>query len=497
MSLLTHGGRIVPILTGHQQQHPNSTPESCVLDTTSPSYPNSASSLLDQPEDAPVICQSKAMDRTSLEMPSLRERGLFALPTQGDGNCLYYSLSDQLKGTFDHADEIRHILASHIAENKKYFMQFVVAQGGERRRPKRATASAYATRSADVSAPSEEDKERRFKEMVALTRKNGEWGSSEHLQAFCQAFKVDINVYTMDGVQTFRDVHAMPEDHRDVIHVAFHDFKHYSSVRVMGGNHAGLLAKSVCIEPLATSLKEGGLKEEASFGSPDVKDVAIDTEHILDDEDNNPHPNQNLSSSPSSTSIYTNDTQSTNTSVHSKDSGLAVDLSPPWDIQTIQDAFGGRYDQETIRNMLQRCRGDIDRAFSALLGETNENEKKFVPGPSFKSNLQVSRSSSPFSTGSKRSADDSDDSEDSRPAVRRGRPKKRLVSNLTLGVGISFRDDQNEVVSLNLRMKADAEKAAEAQKTQTEVLSEADSEQSETTRQGPRRSGRLSKHQPV
>jgi hypothetical protein len=222
----------------------------------------------------------------------------------------------------------------------------------------------------------------------------------------------------------------------------------------MGGNHAGLLAKSVCIEPLATSLKEGGLKEEASFGSPDVKDVAIDTEHILDDEDNNPHPIQNLSSSPSSTSIYTNDTQSTNTSVHSKDPGLAVDLSPPWDIQTIQDAFGGRYDQETIRNMLQRCRGDIDRAFSALLGETNENEKKFVPGPSFKSNLQVSRSSSPFSTGSKRSADDSDDSEDSRPAVRRSRPKKRLVSNLTLGVGISFRDDQNEVVSLNLRVSS-------------------------------------------
>ncbi|KAJ5527116.1 hypothetical protein N7513_011275 [Penicillium frequentans] len=495
MSLLTHGGRIVPILTGHQQQHPDSTPESSVLDTTSPTYSN-PSSLLDQPEDAPIMRQPKAIDLASLEMPCLRERGLFALPTQGDGNCLYYSLSDQLKGTFDHADEIRHILASHIANNKKYFMQFVVAQGGERRRPKRATASAYATRSADVSAPSEEDKERRFEEMVALTRKNGEWGSSEHLQAFCQAFKVDINVYTMDGVQTFRDVHATPEDHRDVIHVAFHDFKHYSSVRTVGGDYTGLLAKSVCLGPLAMSLKDGGLEDEAPFGSLDVKDVAVDTEHIII-ENNNSRPTENFSSSPSSTSISTNDTQSTNTSVHSKDSGLAVDVSPPWDIQTIQDAFGGRYDQDTIRDMLQKCRGDIDRAFSALLGETNESEKKVVPGPSFKSSLQVSRSSSPFSTGSKRSADDSDDSEDPRPAVRRGRPRKRLVSNLTLGVGISFRDDQNEVVSLNLRMKADAEKAAEAEKTQMEVLSEADSEQSETTRKGPRRSGRLSKHRPV
>lgn len=109
-----------------------------------------------------------------------------------------------------------------MAFHKRYFMQFVVAEGGERRRPKRAAVSAYATRSADVAAPSDEDKERRFEEMVATTRKNGEWGSSENLQAFCQVYRVDINVYTMDGVQAFRDVNASPDEYRDIIHVAFH-----------------------------------------------------------------------------------------------------------------------------------------------------------------------------------------------------------------------------------------------------------------------------------
>lgn len=109
-----------------------------------------------------------------------------------------------------------------MAENKTYFMQFVVAHGGERRRPKRAAVSAYATRSVDGAVPSEEDKEHRFIEMVAATRKNGEWGSSEHLQAFCQVYRVDINVYTMDGVQAFRDVNASDDEHRDVVHVAFH-----------------------------------------------------------------------------------------------------------------------------------------------------------------------------------------------------------------------------------------------------------------------------------
>lgn len=142
--------------------------------------------------------------------------------TRSPGNCLYYSLSDQLYADTHHADQIRELLADHMANNKQYFMQFVVAEGGERRRPKRAAASAYATRSADVAAPSEEDKERRFEDMVAATRKNGEWGSSEHLQAFCQVFRVDIRVYTLDGIQVFRDVNASPHEVRDVIHVAFH-----------------------------------------------------------------------------------------------------------------------------------------------------------------------------------------------------------------------------------------------------------------------------------
>lgn len=137
------------------------------------------------------------------------------------------------------------------------------------------------------------------------------------------------------------------------------------------------------------------------------------------------------------------------------DAGLAVDLYPPWDIKSIQEGLGGRYDRETIVDMLQRCRGDIDRAFAALLDEKTDipSDKKAAPGIPIKPSLQASRSSSPFSTGSKRSAEDSDDSEDPRPA-RRTRPKKRLVSNLTLGVGISFRDEHDEVVSLNLRVSS-------------------------------------------
>jgi hypothetical protein len=137
------------------------------------------------------------------------------------GNCLYYSLSDQLYADFDHGDDIRQRLADHMASHKDYFMQFI-SEGGERRRPRRAAASAYATRAADVAGPSELDKERRFDEMIANTRKNFEWGSSEHIQAFCQAYLLDVVVYTSEGVREFQDVNATPGEPRNVVHIAFH-----------------------------------------------------------------------------------------------------------------------------------------------------------------------------------------------------------------------------------------------------------------------------------
>lgn len=84
MSHLTHGGRIVPILTGHQQ-HPESTVAEMVAVRNKPL--EDILLLQDQQEDASAAKtrQSKALDRESLEMPCLKARGLFALPTEGDG----------------------------------------------------------------------------------------------------------------------------------------------------------------------------------------------------------------------------------------------------------------------------------------------------------------------------------------------------------------------------------------------------------------------------
>lgn len=199
-------------------------------------------------------------------------------------------------------------------------------------------------------------------------------------------------------------------------------------------------------------------------------------------------------------------------------SGTVVNMATPWKISAIQEGLGGKYDRNTIVEMLQQCRGNIDRAFANLLGECAESP----PGQAsasraiMKSRLQPSsspsRSSSPYSTASKRSADDSDSEEDPRPAVRRARTrekKRRVLPDVTLG--IAFRDDQNDLVSLRLRVSPDAvagnvtgpSAGAEAESNKAskampnpDSISPSGQETSPSDGQRPRRSRRITKSRP-
>lgn len=57
---------------------------------------------------------------------------------------------------------------------------------------------------------------------MAESRKKGVWGGAEEIQAFCQSFKRDVNVYTVSGIQNFRDVYAPLSEDREIVHIAFH-----------------------------------------------------------------------------------------------------------------------------------------------------------------------------------------------------------------------------------------------------------------------------------
>lgn len=132
-------------------------------------------------------------------------------------------MSDQLYGDWDHAAQIRNDLATHMRNNRDYFVHFASAVGGQRRAPKRAASAAARSSTTPVpNSPTAQDREQAFDAMVARACEDKSWGGSEELQAFCQFYKRDVRVYTDHGIQTFRDVNAPPDEERETIHIAFH-----------------------------------------------------------------------------------------------------------------------------------------------------------------------------------------------------------------------------------------------------------------------------------
>ena len=61
-----------------------------------------------------------------------------------------------------------------------------------------------------------------FENSLSESRRNGVWGGSEQIQAFCQSYERDVHVYTEHGVQHFRDVNAPTDATREAVHIAYH-----------------------------------------------------------------------------------------------------------------------------------------------------------------------------------------------------------------------------------------------------------------------------------
>lgn len=79
MADVPNGGRIVPIVTT-ARQHYSSSPTNEAM-ANAPQQPSEKVKL-------PRNTRSKTMEAETLEIPCLNELGLYALPTEGDGNAV-------------------------------------------------------------------------------------------------------------------------------------------------------------------------------------------------------------------------------------------------------------------------------------------------------------------------------------------------------------------------------------------------------------------------
>lgn len=130
-----------------------------------------------------------------------------------------------MHGNTDNHLEIRARLVEHMRARPDYFIPFVADVGGERRAPRRAAAAEAKLSTSRVSREATKDGQRaKFEAMMAQMETEGVWGGSAEIQAFCQSYGRDANIYSDSGIQTFTSNGNATDagKEREVVHLAYH-----------------------------------------------------------------------------------------------------------------------------------------------------------------------------------------------------------------------------------------------------------------------------------
>ncbi|KAI8636727.1 hypothetical protein BD408DRAFT_448184 [Parasitella parasitica] len=146
----------------------------------------------------------------------LENLGLCTKSIAGDGNCLFRSLSDQYHGHDGNHKVIRKEICQYLRENEETYKFFV-----------------------------EDDQS--FENHVECMSQDATFGGNMELAAFARLKEVDIKVYQPGMIYIINgneneneqeDVEGA-EKQRQILHIAYHSWEHYSSVRNIDGPNLG------------------------------------------------------------------------------------------------------------------------------------------------------------------------------------------------------------------------------------------------------------------
>ncbi|KAF7724691.1 hypothetical protein EC973_000799 [Apophysomyces ossiformis] len=142
----------------------------------------------------------------------LRSLNLCTKDMAGDGNCLFRALSDQFHGSDSRHKMIRQEICTYLRANEETYKYFV-----------------------------EDDQS--FDYHVDCMENDGTFGGNMELAAFARLKGVDIKVYQpgMIYIITGTEEEESEQDSEDkqVLHIAYHSWEHYSSVRNLDGPFTG------------------------------------------------------------------------------------------------------------------------------------------------------------------------------------------------------------------------------------------------------------------
>ncbi|KAL8680754.1 MAG: hypothetical protein Q9186_003042 [Xanthomendoza sp. 1 TL-2023] len=206
------------------------------------------------------------------EFPLLNAAGLYVVDTAGNGNCLFHALSDQLYGVQSKHGEIREGVIQYMRANGDYYKSFVEAHpgGGTRRNPKRKNAGTFATKF-NTEAVSPADLDAAFEGHLNRMAKGGTYGDNMEVVAFSKAYNVDLIIYKREHAFSVKvdERAAAPK----TLHIAYHTYEHYSSVRNVRGPHTGVPDT----EPIYESVEAATEAKEQLAKGPYIAPWMIDT----------------------------------------------------------------------------------------------------------------------------------------------------------------------------------------------------------------------------
>ncbi|RLN97730.1 hypothetical protein BBJ28_00019557 [Nothophytophthora sp. Chile5] len=131
--------------------------------------------------------------------------GLGIFDIEGDGNCLFRSVSHQIYGNDRHHALVRAACMDYMESEKEYFEPYVVG---------------------DMAA---------FMRYLRYKRRDGVWGDDPELQAMCELYDRPAEVFAYDSVHGFRKLRSFHENgalsrNRPPIRLSYYGGGHYDSL---------------------------------------------------------------------------------------------------------------------------------------------------------------------------------------------------------------------------------------------------------------------------
>ncbi|KAF8544417.1 hypothetical protein BDD12DRAFT_723801, partial [Trichophaea hybrida] len=241
------------------------------------------------------------------EFPLLEENGLYAAQTSGDGDCLFHSLSDQLYGHENCHLELRQRVVEHLRAHSSYFKAFIDVAPVRRAPRRRAVVSSRA----DLETHTQDQIDKAFEQRLQRMQKSGVFGDNLEIQAFAREFGVNVKIYQRDYAYVIcahngsGNAGKNNED-RKVVHIAYHMWEHYSSIRNRSGPHTGPPLVCLC--------------QISSVAAADFEETLVNSSVVL-----------------------------------------------PWMEDVVAASLPHHEAPEKIRETLEKCNGDITTAVSQLL----------------------------------------------------------------------------------------------------------------------------------